>query len=202
MPPAARCPARPARRSGIRCATRSPFMVGLNCALGASELRPYVERALARRRHRRVRASERGPAERIRRVRRDARGDGRGHRASSPRAASSTWSAAAAARRPEHIRALRAATAGIAPRVVADAAAALPPVRPRAAQHRPRRPVRQRRRAHQRHRLGAVPQADRGGRLRRRGAGRAPAGRRRRADHRRQHGRGHARFATRRCRPS
>ena len=41
-----------------------------------------------------------------------------------------------------------------------------------------RQPVRQRRRAHQRHRLGEVPQADRGRRLRRRARCRAPAGRR------------------------
>ena len=46
----------------------------------------------------------------------------------------------------------------------------------------PRQPVRERRRAHQRHRLGQVPQADRGGRLRGGGRRRAPAGRERRAD--------------------
>ncbi len=53
--------------------------------------------------------------------------------------------------------------------------------------------LRQYRRAHQRHRLGRVQEADHGGRLCRRGRGRAPAGRERRADHRRQHGRGPAR---------
>ena len=49
-------------------------------------------------------------------------------------------------------------------------------------------------RADQRHRLRALPQADRGERLRRRARGRAPAGRERRQHARRQHGRGHARF--------
>ncbi len=55
-------------------------------------------------------------------------------------------------------------------------------------------PLRQRRRAHQRHRLGEIPQA----RHRRRLSGRARcgarSGRERRADHRHQHGRGPARF--------
>jgi 5-methyltetrahydrofolate--homocysteine methyltransferase len=67
--------------------------------------------------------------------------------------------------RPEHIAALarrgrRAAPGG------AGASARLPPERSRAVQHRRRFAVRERRRAHQRHRLGALPQADRGGRFR------------------------------------
>ena len=40
---AARCPVRRPRRSGTRSATREPLAVGLNCALGAQQLRPYVE---------------------------------------------------------------------------------------------------------------------------------------------------------------
>ena len=68
------------------------------------------------------------------------------------------------------------------------------PRRPRTAQHRRRLAVRQRRRAHQRHRLARVRAADPRRRLRRRGRGRAPAGGERRADHRRQHGRGDARL--------
>ena len=55
-------------------------------------------------------------------------------------------------------------------------------------------PVRQYRRAHQRHRLGQIPQADHRRRLRQRARDRARAGGERRADHRRQHGRGPARF--------
>ena len=58
----------------------------------------------------------------------------------------------------------------------------------------PEHPVRQYRRAHQRHRLGELPQADQGRRLRRRARRGARAGRERRADPRRQHGRGPARF--------
>ena len=55
-------------------------------------------------------------------------------------------------------------------------------------------PLRQCRRAHQRHRLGALPQADHRGRLRGGARRRARPGRERRPDHRRQHGRGPARF--------
>ena len=58
-------------------------------------------------------------------------------------------------------------------------------------------PLRQCRRAHQRHRLGAIPQADHRGRLHRALAGGARPGRERRPDHRRQHGRGPARFRSR-----
>ena len=35
--------ARPPRRSGIRCATAQPLAIGLNCALGAKDLRPHVD---------------------------------------------------------------------------------------------------------------------------------------------------------------
>ena len=52
-----------------------------------------------------------------------------------------------------------------------------------------RDPLRQRRRAHQRHRLGQIPQAGHRGRLHRRAGGGARPGRERRPDHRRQHGR-------------
>ncbi len=68
------------------------------------------------------------------------------------------------------------------------------PCRPRAAGHHARSSVRQRRRAHQRHRQRAVSQADQGRPLRRSGRRRAPAGRERRADPRRQHGRRPDRF--------
>ena len=74
------------------------------------------------------------------------------------------------------------------------AAAAL---RPRAVRTDAGDSLRQCRRAHQRHRLGEIPQADHRGRLHRRVAGGARPGRERRADHRRQHGRGPARFRSR-----
>ena len=68
------------------------------------------------------------------------------------------------------------------------------PLRPRAVHAHAGNPLRQCRRAHQRHRLGQVPQARHRRRLRGRAGGRARPGRERRADHRRQHGRGPARF--------
>ena len=58
--------------------------------------------------------------------------------------------------------------------------------------------VRQCRRAHQRHRLGQISQADHRRRLCRRAVDRARAGGKRRAGDRRQHGRGPARFRSRR----
>ena len=64
------------------------------------------------------------------------------------------------------------------------------PLRPRTADADQGHSLRQHRRAHQRHRLGQVPQADHRRRLRRRARRGARPGRRRRADHRRQHGRG------------
>ena len=72
MRPAARCRARRPRRSGIRCATREPLAIGLNCALGAQQLRPYVEELSRIADTLRLRVSERRPAERVRRIRRDA----------------------------------------------------------------------------------------------------------------------------------
>ena len=86
--------------------------------------------------------------------------------------------AAQAARRPRD----RAAPAAFGPRAVRTDA---------------RDPLRQRRRAHQRHGLGEIPQADHRRRLHRGAAGSARPGRERRADHRRQHGRGPARFRSR-----
>jgi 5-methyltetrahydrofolate--homocysteine methyltransferase len=43
-----------------------PFSIGLNCALGAREMRAAYRRDRPRRRHVRLRLSERRPAERIR----------------------------------------------------------------------------------------------------------------------------------------
>ena len=76
-----------------------PFMIGLNCALGAGELRPYIAE-LARIADTRVSAypnaglpNEFGEYDETPKKWRQSL-------ASSPKAVSSTWSAAAAARRP------------------------------------------------------------------------------------------------------
>ncbi len=95
---------------------------------------------------------------------------------------------------PAHIKAIAEAVGRHPPRKLPDIGAAVPPVRPGAVQHRSGIAVRQCRRTHQRHRLGPVQAPDHGRRLRDRAGRGAPAGGKRRPDHRRQHGRGHAGF--------
>jgi 5-methyltetrahydrofolate--homocysteine methyltransferase len=87
---------------------------------------------------------------------------------------------------PEHVRAMADAIRDLPPRAV--------PARPRRTRlSGPGLAVRERGRAHQRDRLAALRAAHQGGRLRDGGRGRAPAGSGRRAGHRREHGRGPAR---------
>ncbi len=94
---------------------------------------------------------------------------------------------------PEHIRAIADKVAGFAPRKPVGAQADPAAFGAGAVRADEGSAVRQRRRAHQRHGLGQVPQADQGRRLLDRARRRARAGGERRADHRRQHGRGAAR---------
>ena len=68
---------------------------------------------------------------------------------------------------PDHIAAIAAAVAPHKPRAVPDDRAAPAAVGPRAVRTDAGDPVRQRRRAHQRHGLGEIPQADHRGRLHR-----------------------------------
>ena len=151
--------------------------------------------ALAHRRHLRVRLPERGVAERVRRIRRNLvrdRGDAARLRRERLRQHGGRMLRHHAGAYSRGRRGGGGHRAARAFRAIARACrlSGLEPLTIDA-----REPVRQCRRAHQRHRLGEVPQIDRGGRLRGRGRHRAPAGGERRADHRRQHGRGHARFA-------
>ena len=69
---------------------------------------------------------------------------------------------------PDHIAAIAAAVAPHKPRIDAGDRTAAAAVGPGAVQADVRNSLRQCRRAHQRHRLGAIPQADHGGRLYRR----------------------------------
>ena len=184
---------------------RSLLELGAPCATDGdrSQLRARCEAVAAVRRgtlpHRgrlRLRVPERRTAERLRRVRRNRLRDGR------------TREGIRDQRLRQHRRGLlrHHARAHRAHRGVGCHAAAAPPAgardalpaeRPRAAESRPGQPVRQRGRTHQRHGVGQVPPADRSRRLRRRARDRAAAGRERRAGHRRQHGRGHARLGER-----
>ena len=95
---------------------------------------------------------------------------------------------------PAHIKAIAEALKGLPPRKVPVIEHRTRLVGPRAAQYRRRFAVREHRRAHERHRLARFRQAHHERRFRRGALGRAPAGRERRADDRHQHGRGDARF--------
>ena len=175
-----------------------PVSIGLNCALGAKEMRAHIAEIGARRRHARLRLSQCRPAQRVRLLRREPgihgraarrvrRGRPRQHRRRLLR---------------HHARAHRGHRQGGrrqgAARRFPSVPKQLAAVRPRSLHADAGNSLRQCRRAHQRHRLGEVPQADHRRRLRRRARGRARAGRERRAGHRRQHGRGPARFRKRR----
>ena len=218
---AARCRARRPRRSGTRCATCSPLAVGLNCALGAALMRPYIEE-IARVADTFVSCyPNAGLAQSdVRdRLRRDAGADRARCSRISRRAASSTSSAAAAARRrrtsarsPTRSRRCRRAIAARRGAAIACVGGQRRRCRPHGAGS-PRPDVRAMRLAglepltigddslfvnvgERTNVTGsrAFAQADPRRRLRGRGRGRAPAGRERRADHRRQHGRGDARL--------
>ena len=174
-----------------------PLSVGLNCALGAKALRQYVQElsrvspAFVSTHPNAGLPNEFGQYDEspeymagdpagIRRERagepggrmlRDYSGPHQGHRRGGGR------TAAAASRCP---------------------AAPPPPQRTGAADHRPRKHLRQRGRADQRHRVAQVRQAGSGRRLRAGPGDRPPAGGERRPDDRRQHGRGDAGLGGRR----
>ena len=176
----------------------APVTIGLNCALGAKEMRAHIAELGARRRHASS-APIRMPACRTNSaITTRARNSWPSCSANSPTPGSSTSSAAAAAPRPSTSRAIAKAVAGKAPRAIPEMPRAAAPVGAGSLHAHAGNPVRQCRRAHQRHRLGQIPQADHRRRLRRGARHRARAGRERRADHRRQHGRGPARFRSRR----
>ena len=98
----------------------APFSIGLNCALGAKEMRAHIAELGAHRRHADLRLSECRPAERVRPLRREPGIHGRAARASSPPPASSTSSAAAAAPRPSTSAPSREAVAGKPPRQIPE----------------------------------------------------------------------------------
>ncbi len=98
---------------------------------------------------------------------------------------------------PAHIRAIAEAVKDKPPRADPGDRAAAAALGAGAVHAHGRNPVRECRRAHQRHRLGQIPQADHRGRLHGRARDRARSGRERRAGDRRQHGRGASRFRSR-----
>ncbi len=137
-----------------------PFMIGLNCALGAEELRPYVAE-LARVADTRISVhpnaglpNEFGEYD-------DTPAHMAGILGDFARSSYLNMVGGCCGTTPAHIRAIRAAVAGVAPRPVPSARTAAAAGRAGAAQHRLRLAVCKRRRAHQRHRFGAVSPAHR-----------------------------------------
>ncbi len=95
---------------------------------------------------------------------------------------------------PDHIRATALALEGLPPRVVPDGGAGDAAVGSGAGDDQRRIVIRQRRRTHQCHRLESIRAADPERAVRRRSRRCSAAGRKWRSDHRRQHGRSDARF--------
>ena len=170
--------ARPSRRSGTRVRHARPFSVGLNCALGARQLREHVARPGPDRRRPGLGLPERRPAQRVRRLRRDGPETSAGARASSPSDGLVNIVGGCCGTTPAHVRGdRRGGRAASPPRPIPAVA---PPTRlsglepvtiPPAGQR-----LRQRRRADERHRLAQVRPAHPRGPLRR-GASRSPASR-------------------------
>ncbi|VFT33819.1 Uncharacterised protein [Pseudomonas aeruginosa] len=166
--------------------------------LGRPELRPRRQGIAAvhrgtvdQGRHPCLGPPQRRPAERLRRIRRIAGGNGRGGRGIRRR------------RLPQYRRRLlrhhpgahrgdRQGSGQVPAAGHPGDSPGLPPVRSGAVHHRPQLAVRQRRRAHQHHRLGQVRPADPRGKLRGSSRGRPAAGGSRRPGDRHQHGRRHA----------
>ena len=97
-----------------------PLIAGVNCSLGAAQMRPYVEDMARIADTYVVLPPERGPAERVRRARRAARPTRAGTSPSSRPRGWSTSSAAAAARPPSTSGRSPTLTRGLAPRHVPE----------------------------------------------------------------------------------
>ena len=129
--------------------------VGINCALGAKQMRPYIEELsrLAPDSHQLL--SERRPAQRVRRLRRNAGAHGRRPaRIRVERLAEHRRRLLRLDARAHQARSPKPCAAS-PPRVLSEAGALHALQRPRAAGHSPGHELRQHRRAHQRHRLAA-----------------------------------------------
>ena len=142
--------------------------------------------------HLRLLLPQRRAAQRLRGVRRSRRGD-RSDRRGVRRLGLLNLVGGCCGTTPQHIGAIAARVEGAHPARGARGAARAAAVRPGAGDRHRGHAVRQRGGADQHHRLGPVPQPHQVRRLRHRADRRPPAGRGRRAGHRRQHGRGHDR---------
>ena len=178
-----------------------PFTVGLNCALGAAAMRAHLGEIAEVADTLTCAYPNAGLPNAFGRLRREPGvhgGADRGVRARRPDQRRRRLLRHHARAHPGDRRGRRQVPAARRPRAAAADAA----LRARAVHADAGDPLRQRRRAHQRHRLGALPQADHRRRLPRGARGRARPGRERRPDHRRQHGRGPDRLGQGDDRPS
>ncbi len=134
----------------------APLSIGLNCALGAEEMRAHIDEIGARRRHAGLRLSERRPAQRVRRATTKARSTWRRLIGEFAAAGLVNIVGGCCGTTPDHIARHRATPSrDKTPREIPEIDAAAAAVRPGAVHADAGNPVRERRRAHQRHRLGA-----------------------------------------------
>ena len=144
-----------------------PLLVGLNCALGAKEMRPFLAE-LSRVADTFVSAYPNAGLPNAFGEYDEAAAETAETLSEFAEAGLVNLVGGCCGTTPDHIAAIAKAVDGKAPREVPEIAVGDAPLRPRADEHHRGLPVRQRRRAHQHHRLGEVPQPDQGGRLRRR----------------------------------
>ncbi len=166
-----------------------PLAVGLNCALGAAEMRPYAAE-LARVADTFVSCYPNAGLPNAFGEYDETAEDMAAVVGEFAEAGLVNLLGGCCGTTPDHIAAIAKAAADQKPRVPSEVAPALRLSGSRAADRHRGVAVRQRRRADQHHRVGAVPQADPGRGLRHRTQRRASAGRVRRPGHRHQHGRG------------
>ncbi len=144
-----------------------PVTIGLNCALGATEMRAAYRRARPGRRHLCLRLSERRPAQRVRLLRREPGIYGRAARRIREKRPRQCRRRLLRHHARPHFGDRQGGQRPQAARHSGDYAAAAA-VGPRAVRADAGNSVRECRRAHQRHRLGQVPQAGYRRRLHRR----------------------------------
>ena len=165
-----------------------PLIVGVNCSLGAAQMRPYVE-DLARLADTYVSCHPNAGLPNAMGEHDELPGDTSRYLREFAASGLVNVVGGCCGTTPDHVRAISAADPGTVPPACPEAPCRPAVQRPRAVRDRPRHGLRDDRRADERDRLGALPAARRGGRLHRGGRGRARAGAGRREHPRREHGR-------------
>ena len=169
-----------------------PLIVGVNCSLGATEMRPFVE-GLARVAPTYVSCHPNAGLPNEMGLHDEQPGDTSRFLHDFAAEGLLNVVGGCCGTTPEHVKAIVAATEGLAAREVPPRRDASVVQRHGAVRDRPRHRLRPDRGADERHRQRALPPHGRGGRLAGRARGRARAGARRREPPRREHGRRPAR---------